>query len=241
MTPALSTVLRVVFGLGASLGLAAAGWYGYDAIGRRPVAFVSFTGESARVPAADLERLAAGLRGREGREVALPALREAVRRLPWVRDCAVRRRFPDSLEIAIEAHVPLARWDDSHLVSDRGEVFAAQYEGALPVFSGPERSAGEMAALWPAVRAASAALESPVTELRLSQRRAWQVKLASGLVIDLGRGEIEARLFRFARAWPLAAAEARSATRADLRYSSGFALRIPPAPQNRAAGRGRGA
>lgn len=225
MKPAPARVLRVASGLAVAVLLIAALWHGYDSLARRPIAAVRFSGETARVPVADLDRLAAGLRGREAGEVALPAVRDAVNRLPWVRECAVRRVFPGTLEVVIEAHAPLARWDEARLVSVRGEVFTAQYDGALPRFSGPEGTAAEMAAAWKGIGEAAAALASPITELRLSERRAWQAKFASGLTVDLGRSEIEARLARFAAVWPRIAAAAGTATHADLRYPNGFALR----------------
>ncbi len=239
MKPGAAFVLRAGSAL-AALGLLGAGaWEGWDALGRRPIEAVRFSGDVARVPATDLDRLAAGLRGREAREVALPSVREAVRRLPWVRDCAVRRVFPGTLEVAIEAHVPLARWDDSRLVSSRGEVFTAAYEGALPRFAGPEGTAAEIAATWPAVLKAAAPLGSPVAELRLSERRAWQARLATGLVIEIGRSDVEARLSRFAAAWALVDEGARKATHADLRYPNGFALRGATPPERTGAPKGR--
>lgn len=241
MKPAPAIARQAASGLAAVALLAAAGWQGYDTLARRPIAAVRFTGDTARVPAADLDRLATGLRGREAGDVALPAVREAVKRLPWVRDCVVRRVFPGALEVAIEAHAPLARWDEARLVSVRGEVFTANYEGALPRFSGPEGTAAQIAAAWKAIREAAAPLASPVAEIRLSQRRAWQVRLTSGLTIELGREGIEARLARFAAAWPQIAEPAATATHADLRYPNGFALRgiaagnRKPAPKDRHA------
>jgi cell division protein FtsQ len=237
--PALARGMRVASAIAAAALLAASLWYGYDLLARRPIANVRFTGETARVPVADLDRLAAGLRGREAREITLPAVRDAVKRLPWVRECAVRRVFPATLDVVIEAHVPLARWDETRLVSVRGEVFAAQYDGALPRFSGPEGTAAEMAATWKGIVDAAAALASPVAELRLSERRAWQAKLASGLTVELGRREIEARLARFAAAWPRIAAEAGAATHADLRYPNGFALRGVATEDGKTATKGR--
>ncbi len=240
MRPPLALALRAAAGLAAAAVLAAGAWAGWDALQRRPVTDVRFTGETARVPADALERLAAGLRGRAVRDVPLAQVREAVRRLPWVRDCAVRLAFPGTLQVRVEAHVPLARWDDARLVSERGELFAARYEGELPRFTGPEGSAADMAAEWGAIVAAAAPLGSPVRELRLTARRAWQVRLASGFTLDLGRGEIVPRLTRFAAAWPQVAAVAASATRADLRYPNGFALRgLAPAKPATAAPRGR--
>lgn len=240
MKPGLAIALRATSGVLAVALVAACGWFGYDLLARRPIASVEFSGDTRRVPAADLDRLAAGLRGRQARDVALPAVREAVNRLPWVRDCAVRRRFPDALEVVIEEHAPLARWDDARLVSVRGEVFAAEFEGELPRFSGPEGTAAEMAAAWKRIREAAVPLASPVAEVRLTQRRAWQAKLASGLTIDLGRDDFDRRLARFVAAWPQIAAEAVAATHADLRYPNGFALRgiaaeKKPAPKGRRA------
>jgi cell division protein FtsQ len=238
MKPALAIALRAAGSLAALAVVAAAGWAGYDALARRPIDAVRFIGDAARVPAADLERLASGLRGREAREVSLQDVREAVNRLAWVRECSVRRVFPATLEVTVEAHVALARWDESRLVSVRGEVFAADHDGELPLFSGPEGTGAEMAAAWEGIRRAAAPLGSPVTELRLSARRAWQAKLASGLVLELGRADVEARLARFAAAWPQVAELAATATHADLRYGNGFALRGVETAGNRKAPKG---
>lgn len=222
MKPAATFLLGSATAFVAAAFLAASIWYGYDSLAHRPIVAVRFAGDTARVPAADLNRLAAGLRGRE---VALPAVRDAVRRVPWVRDCTVRHVFPGTLKVTIEAHSPLARWDETRLVSTRGEVFAADFGDVLPRFAGPEGTAAEMVAAWKAIRRAAEPLAIPIVELRLSARRAWQARLGSGLAIELGRGEIAARLARFAAAWPRIAAEAGTATHADLRYPNGFALR----------------
>ena len=48
--------------------------------------------------------------------------RAALREVPWVRDVALRRQWPDRLEVAVDEHEPLARWNDDALVGTRGEV-----------------------------------------------------------------------------------------------------------------------
>lgn len=225
MSPVAVQVVRAAAGVLAVIALAGGGWLGWDTLARRPIASVRFTGETARVAAADLERLAASLKGREAREAPLESVREAVRRLPWVRDCSVRLRFPDTLEVRLEAHEPLARWDEARLVSVRGEVFAAPYEGPLPRFEGPDEAAAEMARAYAAIVPAIGPMESPVAKLGLSKRRAWQVTLASGLTLELGRGDYDARLARFVAMWPSVLASAPTVTHADLRYANGFAIR----------------
>ena len=62
-----------------------------------------------------------------------------------MRSVALRRQWPHRLEVTVDEHEPLARWNDAGLVSTRGEVFAADWNGELPQFEGPEGRAAEMA------------------------------------------------------------------------------------------------
>ena len=64
-----------------------------------------------------------------------------------------------------------------------------------------------------------------IAELRLNARGAWQVVLDSGLTLHLGRGDVAARLARFAVAWPQLAARQTEPRHVDLRHANGFALR----------------
>src|SRR5207237_5048747 len=145
---------------------------------------------------------------------SLAAIRDAARRIPWVREATVRRRFPDAVEIAFEAHEPLARWSDEALVSVRGEVFNAEFAGKLPLLRGAPGAAGAMAREYPAIARALAPIAN-VNELRLSPRGAWEVVLDSGLALPLGAGDIHGPLARFVRAWPRLPENARKALRAD--------------------------
>lgn len=205
--------------------LAGGAWYGYRALGARPIAQVAFGGDVARIPPAELEAFARSLRGAPAASVTLDAVREAARRIPWVRDAAVRRRFPDGLEVTFQAYEPLARWAAHGLVSRTGEVFDARFEAKLPRFSGPQGSAPVMVQQYRAIVPLLAPLASPIAELRLSARGGWQVLLDSGLTLDLGRGDVGPRLERFVAAWPGLAKRGVETKHADLRYANGFALR----------------
>lgn len=217
-------VARAGAAVAVASALAAGAWYGYDLLVSRPVKHVVFAGSTERIPPAALEALAEGVQAAPG-PVSLAALRDAARRLPWVRDAAVRRRFPDTVEIRFDTHEPLARWNDFALVSRRGEVFIADYATALPRFRGPDGGAQQMATQYPSIEKALAPLGGSVAELRLSARGAWQVTLDSGLDLVLGRGDVEARIARFVAAFPDLKARGIAVAHADLRYPNGFALR----------------
>ncbi|HEY4998220.1 MAG TPA: cell division protein FtsQ/DivIB [Usitatibacter sp.] len=224
-TPLRRRIVPVTAAIVAAAALAGGAWYGFDAISAQPIRNVVFAGDLRRIARSDLDAFARSVQGASSSGASLLAVREAARKIAWVREATVRRRFPDSVEITLEAHEPLARWTDSELVSARGDVFAADYEGFLPKFSGPEGSGARMAQEYPAIREALAPLASAITELRLSARGAWQVLLESGLTLDLGRGDTQPRLARFAAAWPQLASQGVETRHVDLRYANGFAVR----------------
>ena len=141
---------------------------------------------------------------------------------------ALRRQWPDRLEVALEEHVPLARWGSTALVNTHGEVFAAASDQNMPLFAGPEASAKEIAIQFGYFRRRLAAIGQEPVEVQVSARRAWQLRLASGLTLKLGRERIEARLDRYIALYhrtirPLQ----RRLDYVDLRYPNGFAVRVP--------------
>ncbi|HEX3058628.1 MAG TPA: cell division protein FtsQ/DivIB, partial [Usitatibacter sp.] len=182
-----------------------------------------------RIARADLEAFAQSIQGVSAAKASLAAVREAARRIPWVRDATVRRRFPDAVEVGFETYEPLARWGEGGLVSTQGEVFNAEHAGFLPLFSGPAMGSSRMAREYPAIARALSPLKAVVVELRLSRRGAWQVLLDSGLTLELGREDIVPRVERFVAAYPRLPEGALDGKLADLRYNNGFAMKTSTA------------
>ena len=171
--------------------------------------------------------------------IDLAAARVAFERLPWVRRVAVRRHWPGRLEVEFEEHVPLARWGENALVNTHGEVFEGVYEGELPSFSGPAGAAKEITIQYEYFRRALAEIGLVPARVSVSPRRAWQMKLANGLTLELGRDEIEARLARFVSAYGRTVAKlGRRVDYVDLRYSNGFAVLVPELAHERAPAAG---
>jgi cell division protein FtsQ len=217
---------RVLPGLAAALVaalLGAVAWYGYTALASRPVKQVVFSGDVDRVPPAIAAEFAREL-GQRTVGTSLASVRENAKRIPWVRDASVRRRYPDTIEVRFEAYHALARWNDNRLVSDAGEIFAAEAPAGLPLFQGADADAPTIVRAWPELVRWLAPVGAP-SEVSLNARGAWEVTLASGLHIALGRDELQARAQRFAIAWPQLAARGIDTKYADLRYPNGFALR----------------
>ena len=161
--------------------------------------------------------------------VHIGELRLALEQVPWVRRAEVRRVWPDRLEIALEEHVALARWAAGGAVNTHGERFEGKADEDLPLFVGPEGSEAELAAHYRGFARLVEPLGSPLERLVLTPRYAWQLRLANGLNVVLGRdAEVaQKRLERFVGAYPetLGRLPGRH-DYVDLRYANGFAVRV---------------
>lgn len=169
--------------------------------------------------------------------VDLQQARDAFRKLPWVRNVSVRRRWPATLEVSLEEHRELARWGNIALVNSYGELFHAASDSELPVFYGPGDGVREVAEHYGKYSALLQPTGMKVAQLALSPRHAWQIGTDKGMVIELGRTQTEQRLRQFSAVYAgtLGALGVQVAY-ADLRYPNGFAVRKParvqaPAPK----------
>lgn len=160
--------------------------------------------------------------------VDLEQTRRAFEQLPWVRTVSVRRKFPWRLEVNLEEHVALARWNNKELVNSYGEVFAAQSSEALPSFVGQPDTSAQVTEMYAALGKELGALKLNIAQISLSPRFAWQVKLDSGMVLELGREQVQQRLARFVAVYPYTlATRTRAVNHVDLRYRNGFAAYLP--------------
>ena len=161
--------------------------------------------------------------------VRLGAIRHALEQLPWMRSVDVRRVWPDRLEVRIEEHVALARWGSDGLVDTYGERFAGRGGGDLPLFVGPDGSESEVAERYQHFSQIVKPLGAPVERVVLTPRYAWQLRLANGLHLMLGRdGDLaEQRLQRFVDVYDDTVGRVPGPhDYVDLRYADGFALRV---------------
>ena len=161
--------------------------------------------------------------------VDLAEVRAGLERLPWVRRASVRRVWPDRLEVTLEEHVALARWGDDALVNTYGEKFPGKTDEILPLFVAPAGTEGEVARRYARFAALVAPLGAGLERVVLTPRFAWQLRLANGLNLVLGRDAeaAEQRLRRFAEVYENTLGKLQQRHEyVDLRYPNGFALRV---------------
>lgn len=158
----------------------------------------------------------------------LEKTRDAFEKLPWAREVSVRRRWPDKLDVVIEEHQALARWGNIALVNTHGELFQAATDADLPVFYGPGDGVMEVTKNYGNYSQILNKADIKIAQVTLSPRRAWEIKTNKGLLIALGRTDMDMRLNKFAAAYKSTLSQLNvNVVYADLRYPNGFAVRKP--------------
>jgi cell division protein FtsQ len=154
--------------------------------------------------------------------------RDAFQKLPWARNVSVRRQWPDKLFVVIEEHQTLARWGNIALVNTHGELFQAASDADLPVFYGPGDGVLEVTKSYGNYSQKLNKADLKIAQVSLSPRRAWEITTDKGLLIALGREDMDARLEKFAKAYVSTISQLNvKVSYADLRYPNGFAVRRP--------------
>jgi cell division protein FtsQ len=204
------------------------GWIG---AGHWPLRTLRIEGRLQRVDAQRLRATVLPYAANGFFAVHLADAQAAVARLPWVERAEVRKRWPDVLEVSIIEHRPFAQWGSDRLLSEHGRLFPSQgarMPGGLPRLDGPDSRVADVVALYNESRALFAPSGVDVRALTLDPRGSWSLTLSNGTDVIVGSSEARLRLARFARLMPqLLSQKQLPLTRADLRYTNGFALSWP--------------
>ena len=165
-------------------------------------------------------------------------IQQQIERLPWIKQASVRKQWPDELKIHLVEYVPIARWNDQHMIDAQGNAFSVPAERAakqtLPMLSGPEGSEGEVLQGYRAMGDVLAKDKFTLKAAAMTARRSWQLTLNNGIKLNLGRGDTMKRLSRFVELYPVLQqqelADNKKISYVDLRYDSGAAVGWQPAP-----------
>jgi len=163
-------------------------------------------------------------------------IQQQIERLPWIQQVSVRKQWPDELKIHLVEYVPVARWNDLHLVDANGKSFSvpANHLGKEKrvMLYGPEGSESEVLAGYHQMDAMLAPGKFKLKAASMTARRSWQLVLDDDTRLELGRNEDMKRLKRFIQLWPTLQQQAQAENKrigyVDLRYDSGAAVGWAP-------------
>jgi cell division protein FtsQ len=216
---------RVLAGAGATLATLTVVFCALN----QPIRTVRVTGRFQHVAPADIEQIVAQqVRGQGLLTVRLGEVRRALHTLPWVAAVSVERDWPHGLSVLVIEQVATARWGRDGLVNGSGVLFAtgiSHFPAGLARLSGPDGSEAEVTQRYLAMQRRLAEASLGITALRLDARGAWQLDLADGITVRLGRSQVDERFEKFMGA-ALGIIEHRAGdiSYVDMRYTNGFAV-----------------
>lgn len=151
--------------------------------------------------------------------------RTTLKKLPWVRDISIKRRWPMALDVGVEEHRAIGYWGDNELLSDRGEVFRAASKAPMPRFEGPVTAAPDVLARYGEAKVALASHGLDIRAFSMSPRGAITVTTGNGINLDFGREHFQERLNRFVALYNSWSPSYRSTlARVDMRYKAAVAV-----------------
>lgn len=171
-------------------------------------------------------------------DLDIRGVHNSVAALPWVDRAQVRRRWPNGVVVHVWERQPAALWDEHSLLTADGVVFTptkATLPADLPSLRGPKDTERLLLEGLSHMSDVLAPAGLKVMAIAIDDRGSWNVQLDTGLVLRLGRSQIEERLRRFADTTvPTLGDRLERVTYVDMRYGSGFAVgwrEPPPVPE----------
>ncbi|NLQ18487.1 FtsQ-type POTRA domain-containing protein [Marinomonas sp. M1K-6] len=160
---------------------------------------ITIKGDLKYVTQDELQSDFSSLLGRSLLSVPLPEALEIVLSSEWVISAEIRKVWPNTLQILVSEHTPLAYWGDGQLISTSSEVIAPKNVPDLPLthLYGPEDSSGVVLEQFGLMSQVLASTSLRVASLTLEPRGAWSVVFANGIMVKLGREDVLERLQRF--------------------------------------------
>ncbi|SNC58989.1 cell division protein FtsQ [Sodalis endosymbiont of Henestaris halophilus] len=152
--------------------------------------------------------------------------------MPWIKQVSVRKQWPNELKIHVEEYMPVARWNDLHLLDNSGKVFyvpeARLGNQTMPMLYGPEGSEQNVLAGYRKINDILISAKIQLKAVNMSSRHAWQLTLRDNTQLELGRDDQVKRLQRFIGIRPVLFQQAFNDNKrinyVDLRYDSGMAV-----------------
>ncbi|MGZ4958289.1 MAG: cell division protein FtsQ/DivIB [Methylomonas sp.] len=215
--------------------LVGGGWWGWRQIqthGSKPIRYVKIEGAFQYISKDRLKQVLGPQMKRGYYHADMDAIHHAIKSLPLVDQVDVKRVWPDAVAIKITEQKPVVRWGQKALLNKQGDVLIPENIDDfknLPLITGPEGQEKKLLEIMKGVYIVLKDKSMQLAEFHVNERRAWRIKLASGLEMQLGRKAPLENMQRFLKTMDLLG-EKQVAMMAsvDTRYPNGYAVTWKP-------------
>lgn len=220
-----------------TLLLLTCGWFGWqqlqsqDAVSK-PIRYVKIEGAFQYTSKDRLKQVLTPEMKRGFYHADMDAIHHLIRDLPLVAQVDVKRVWPDAVHIKITEQKPIVRWGDRAVLNKQGDVLIPddinEFKN-LPLITGPNGQEKKLLEIMKGVYIVLKDKSMQLAEFHVNDRRAWRIKLASGLEMQLGRKAPLESMQRFLKTMDLLGEEQIAMMASvDTRYPNGYAVTWKP-------------
>ncbi|QPK65633.1 cell division protein FtsQ/DivIB [Methylomonas sp. LL1] len=213
------------------------GWYGWrqlhtqDAISK-PIRYVKIEGAFQYTNKDKLKQALTPEMKRGFYHADMDTIHHLISSLPLVEKVDVKRVWPDAVHITITEQKPIVRWGKNALLNKQGDILIpddiADFKN-LPWITGPEGQEKKLLEIMKGVYIVLKDKSLQLAEFHVNDRRAWRIKLANGLEMQLGRKAPLENMQRFLQTMDLLGEEQLAMIASvDTRYPNGYAVTWKP-------------
>jgi cell division protein FtsQ len=212
-------------------------WFGWRQVkvanvSVRPIHYVKIEGSFQYTSKERLQQLLNPLMKRGYYQADMEAVQHAIKTLSMVDKVDVKRVWPDAVYIKITEHKPIVRWGNNALLNKQGEILIPEniedFKN-LPLITGPEGQEKKLLEIMKGIYIVLKDKSMQLAEFHVNDRRAWRIKLASGLEMQLGRKAPLENMQRFLKTMDLIGKEqVDMMVNVDTRYPNGYAVTWKP-------------
>ncbi|MCP4188080.1 MAG: FtsQ-type POTRA domain-containing protein [Gammaproteobacteria bacterium] len=192
-----------------------------------PIKTIKLSGSFEYIEQNDIEAILRPYVGEGFFSLDIHAVQKVLSDKSWADSVSIRRVWPDRLEINIIEKKPVARWSKNQLLSDKAMVYDADTAGfsGLPLVHAVNSQPADLLRQFYSLSRRFNALEEILVSLRQDSRGALDIELADGLIIKVGRNDVDRKIERLITIYQQQILPRRlQIMRLDLRYSNGFAV-----------------
>ncbi|MDD2759286.1 MAG: cell division protein FtsQ/DivIB [Methylomonas sp.] len=223
--------------LAFGLLLLTSAWYGLshlqskDAVSK-PIRYIRIEGAFQYTDKEKLKQILTPEMMRGFYHADMDTIHHLIASLPLVEKVDVKRVWPDAVHIQISEQKPIVRWGNKALLNKQGDVLIpdniAEFKN-LPLITGPVGQEKKLLEIMKGVYIVLMDKSMQLAEFHVNDRRAWRIKLASGLEMHLGRKAPLENMQRFLTTMDILG-EDKVAMMAsvDTRYPNGYAVTWKP-------------
>ena len=223
----------IIFGL----LLLVAAWFGWarlnnqDAISK-PIRYVKIEGAFQYIDKDKLKQLLTPEMKRGFYHADMNVIHQMISHLALVDDVDVKRVWPDAVYIKVTEQKPVVRWGKDALLNNEGDVLKPDNIEPfknLPLVTGPEGQEKKLLEIMKGVYIVLRDKSMQLAEFHVNERRAWRIKLANGMEMQLGRKAPLESMQRFLKTMDeLGEAQLAAIETVDTRYPNGYAITWKP-------------